>query len=90
MKTPQEIADGIVGMIRVVGDVPDHGAMLFFNGPGDVATPYRVTLCCRCVANPNDESKEWDVIENDELSPGASHWFSTREAAEAAKNKEKP
>lgn len=85
MKTPQEIADGIVGMIRVVGDVPDHGAMLFFNGPGDVATPYRVTLCCRCVANPNDESKEWDVIENDELSPGASHWFSTREAAEAAK-----
>lgn len=68
----------------VIGDVRDHGAVLFLNGPGDTATPYRVTLCSMHIAEPEEETGWW-VIENDELSPGAKRWFSTREAAEAAK-----
>jgi hypothetical protein len=68
----------------VVGDVPDHGALVFYQEHDSSASAYRVTLCHRCVSNPDDESKDWYPIENDELD-GTGRWFSTREAAEAAR-----
>ncbi len=75
----------------VVGDVPDHGALVFLNGYADVATPYRMTLCIRCIAEPEDDADSWSVVDNGELAPSASRWYSTREAAEAAvKAKQEP
>lgn len=70
----------------IVGDVPDHGALLFYRERNGTTTPYRVTLCSRCIADPDDESKDWNVIENDELN-GKGLWYSSRDAALAARER---